>query len=148
MKRILTATGLILMFSFHGFAQKNPRKFKAPEAKIVMLENGVEAPVKSLQFGKDSHLRVTLQGGVQNFDYKMYVTSTNAVVKEVSKNEFVVIPVTDNKKVELIVDMELYEDYVFYQLKPRGKKRKLKKTLTTYHPDKYMVSYETYAVSK
>jgi len=127
-------------------AQNSIRKATAPKAKIVSVKDGKEMKMEDFKFGEETLVRITLEGGVQNVEHKTYVTSTNAVVKKVEENVYSVKPVT-KEHVNLIVDVEIFEDFFFYQLKPKGKKKKMKKVMVTYPPEKYMVSYETYNVS-
>lgn len=146
--RLIKALILIgCLFPLMAAAQNSVKKATAPKARIVSINNGLEVPVESLSFGKEQILKITLDGGVQNINHKVYVTSTNASVKHLKMNEYSVIPLSD-EKVDLIVDVETYEDYFFYQMKPKGKNKKMKKVLTTFPPEKYMVSYETFYVKK
>ena len=146
--RIIKALMIVGLFvPVMAFAQNSVRKATAPKARIVSITNGSEIPVESLKFGKEHHLKITVDGGVQNIDHKVYVTSTNASVKQLKKDEYLVTPYSD-ETVNLIVDVETFEDFFFYQMKPKGKNKKMKKVLTTYPPEKYMVSYETFFVKK
>jgi hypothetical protein len=144
MKRIFVTIALVIV-PFLISAQNSIKKATAPNAAILELKNGTEAPLETLAFGKEHILRVKLQGGVQNIDHKMYVTSTNAVIRHIKDDQYSVTPVSD-KPVIIMVDIETFEDFPFYQLKQHGKKKKMKKVLTNYPPDKYMVSYVTYNV--
>lgn len=145
MKTQIIIVGLMLMLPFMGSAQKT-NKFTTPRAKITMVQNGMETSLNGFTYGKTHTIKVELEGGVENVDHKMYVTSRHAVVTSLGNGIYEVTPVS-KENVELIVDLQTFEDFQFYEMKPQGKKKKIKKVLSTYPPRKYMVAFERYNVN-
>ncbi|MFN3404710.1 MAG: hypothetical protein ACK40G_11480 [Cytophagaceae bacterium] len=95
-------------------------------------------PLQSMSRGKETLVKVELQGGMERVRHQLFLTSKNAKVVKNDEgiNLFTVTPLND-EWVELIVDVKTQEDY-FY-VRNDGKKKEI---IKTYPPKTYMVGYE------
>lgn len=120
-------------------------KCKSMIAKVVMIEDGKMIDNVVMKKGEENRIKVITPDCFEKINHEVYVSSRNAIIKRDEENpgEYLVIP-QDDEKVQVIVDVETYEEYLYY--KKKKKKNKVKKVISKASPKKYMMVYENFAV--
>jgi len=135
---------LVSVSSF-GQAKKGSNVGKIPKVSIYkVVANDSLVPLTSFASNKESRIKVVLEGGMENVNHSLYVTSKTAVIKKVesSKDEYLVTP--QEETCEIIVDVKTYD--VYYSVTEKEVNGKKKKEKKEFPPKTYMIGYEKYPV--
>jgi hypothetical protein len=146
MRKLFLLAFIITLVSVSSFGQtkKGSNVGKTPKVSIYKVVKDSLAPLASFASNKETRIKVVLEGGMENVNHSLYVTSKNAVIKKdpSTKDEYLITP--QDETCEIIVDVKTYEVYFsVIEKEVNGKKKKEKKE---YPPKTYMLGYEKYPV--
>lgn len=145
----ITFSIFIVLFSITGFSQSyttlNNNEGGLPRAVYYIQETDSLKPLKYLQKEIENKIIIKIVGGMEHVRYEQTVSSRQALIeKSEEENVYYITPITDDS-CEIVVDINLFEEYYYVKLLSAGK-RITKEVIQTYAPKRYMIAYERFEV--